>query len=318
VSVSRRSLGLFNPEQKSLLTPLVDAYVALARWKDANRTQQYALQISEHEYGTSDPRLFPALQQLGHWYASTAQRNAARETWERLLAISSDREHPDPVGRIVALRGIAEAYRLDYQLGPEPVEVRPGELAPRRDALQLDGARRSSALGPDYVLSSAGQEALEQALALAEKLKPPSPTVLAVVLVDLGDWQLVAGRPERALPYYARALPLLPAGDEGPESAKGPLSRPVLLLYRPPPSSMRHRGEPASLFIEQYAVAEFTVTAEGRVRDAKIVEGDAPESQRSGFLGALSHATYRPRFVDGKPVATEKVRYRETFRHTKS
>jgi protein TonB len=81
---------------------------------------------------------------------------------------------------------------------------------------------------------------------------------------------------------------------------------------------MRHRDQPAGLVFEKYAVAEFTVTADGRVREAKIVEGDAADAQRSSFLAAISRATYRPRFVDGKPVATAKVRYRESFRQLKS
>jgi tetratricopeptide (TPR) repeat protein len=320
VAISRRSNGLFNPAQKELLTPLVDGYAALGRWKDADRVQQYALQISEHQYGTSDPRLFPALQQLGRWYAGTAQRNAARRVWERLLAISSDAAHPDPIGQIVALRGIAEAYRLDYQFGAEPPEQpRPGEPPPMREPLEFSSARQSpSMIGPEYVLSSAGQDALEKALALAEKIKPPPTTALAVVLVDLGDWHLVAGRLARALPYYRRALPLIPAETGSAEAAGGPLSRPSTLLYRPPPASMRHRDQPASLYVEKYAVAEFSVTGEGRVREAKIVEGDASDAQRAAFLGALAHAIFRPRFVDGKPVATDKVRYRESFRQLKS
>lgn len=318
VAISRRSNGLFDPGQRELLTPLVDGYVALARWKEADRVQQYALQISEHEYGTNDPRLFPALQQLGRWYTNTGQRVGARQVWERLRTIMADPAHPDAVGQIVALRGIAETYRLDFQYGVEPMEAPiPGEATVRRDPLEADAARRS-ALGPEYVLNSAGQEALERALALAEHLQSSSTLPRAIVLVDLGDWQLVAGRPDRALPYYRRALPLLPAESATAESSESPLSRPAVLLYRAPPASLRLRDQPQALVVEKYAVVEFTVTDDGRVRDAKIVEGDATDSQRSALLSAIGHATYRPRFVDGKPVATEKVRFRESFRQLKN
>jgi tetratricopeptide (TPR) repeat protein len=320
VSIARRSHGLFDPGQKELLTPLADGYVALARWKDADRVQQYALQISEHEYGLKDPRLFQALQQLGRWYTSTGRRNAARQVWERLRTIMADPAHPDSVGQIVALRGIAETYRLDYQYGSEPIEAPfPGEGAMHRDPLETDAARHSaSMLSQEYVLNSAGQEALDRALALAEHLQSSSTLPRAIVLVDLGDWQLIAGRPDRALPFYNRALPLLPAQSGSAESSEGPLSRATALLYRAPPASLRLREQPQALVTEKYAIAEFTVTEDGRVRDAKIVEGDATDSQRSALLSAISHATYRPRFVDGKPVVTEKVRYRETFRQLKN
>ncbi len=317
VSISRRSHGLFNPAQKDVLAPLVDGYAALARWKEANLAQQYSLQISEHQYGSNDPRLYPALQQLGRWYADTWQRNAAREIWERLRTLTADPAHPDPMGEIVALRGLAEAYRLDYQLGPEPVERVMGDLPPRIDPFNSEpGRRQASLLGMSF-LAPEGREALEQALALAEHMRPPATVAMAVVLVDLGDWQLIAGETDRAFPYYTRALPLIPGDDGGAESRDGPLTRPGLLLYRQSSASTRYRDEPATLFVEKYAVAEFTVTAEGRVRDAKIVEGDATDSQRSSFLNAISHAIYRPRFVEGKPVATDGVRHRETFRQPK-
>ena len=316
VAISRRSLGLFDAGQRDLLLPLADSYVALGRWRDADRAQHYALSIGEHEYGANDARLVPALLQLGRWYLASAQRAAARETYERARALAANRARPDPIGQIIALRGIAEAYRLDYQFGPEFV-VDPNHAgeARRLDPLEIENARRNSSMfGPDYVLAAAGEEALTQALSIAEHLNPPAPTAVGVVLVDLGDWQMVAGHNDRALPFYRRALPRLPAESGAAETGPSPLSHPALLLYREAPASMHHRDLPPSAVIERYAVAEFTVTADGRVKDAKIAEGDATDTQRSAYLSALSHAVFRPRFVDGKPVATDSVRQRETFR----
>jgi TonB family protein len=79
----------------------------------------------------------------------------------------------------------------------------------------------------------------------------------------------------------------------------------------------RLRDRPADTVVERVAIAEFTVDEAGKVRDARIVEGDAGEAQREAFLAAIQRAQYRPRFVDGRPVATENVRFRETFRESK-
>ncbi len=320
VAISRRSHGLFNATQTELLTPLLDGYVAVGRYRDADRVQQYALQIGEHAYGATDLRLSPALQQLGNWYLRTAQRGQAREVWERLRALCADPAHPDAVCQIIALRGIAESYRLDFQFGVEPLpQARLGEPPLVRDPLELDATRRAqSPFGPDYLLDSAGEHALQRALALAERLEPPASMARAVVLVDLGDWQLVAGHADRALPYYQRALPLVPADSGAAESGQRPLSRPGLLLYRQPAAAERYREQPAALYVEKYAVAEFTVTEEGRVKDVRVVEGDATDAQRAGLLHAVGHAIYRPRFVDGQPAATANVRLRESFRQPKS
>ncbi|MBS0394388.1 MAG: tetratricopeptide repeat protein [Proteobacteria bacterium] len=318
VAISRRSQGLFNREQRELLRPLADAYFALGRYRDADRVHQYLFSVSEHELGAQDPRLEGSLQALGNWYESTAQRTAAREVWERLRALAADPRHPDPLGQIVALRGLAASYRQDYALGSETPAPDSPEATPMLDPSELDPMRRA-ALGmtPAFVLAPEGQEALERAVTLAEHLEPPAPATLAVVLVDLGDWHQVAGRADKALACYTRALPLLAPAEGAAEGGATALTRPSLLLYRAPPAAQRLRDQPAALVTEKYAVAEFTVTADGRVRDAKIVEGDATEAQRALFLSALGRATYRPRFVDGRPAATEAVRLRESFRQPK-
>jgi tetratricopeptide (TPR) repeat protein len=315
LAISRRNRGLFNPEQKDLLEPLAEGYVALGRYRDADRTQRYTLAISEHAYGENDPRLIPALRELGQWLERSGQRNASREVWERLKALASDRAHPDPIAQIVALRGIAMSYRYDYQFGSEPIERRPGELL-MPDPFETDPSRNPALLGPHYLLSSAGEDALKEALAIAEKL--PARTALGVVLVDLGDWQYLSNRPDKALAYLHRALPLLAGSADSAESDSGPLSRPVQLLYRQPELAERYRDQPPSAVTEKYAIAEFTVTAEGRVRDVQIVEGDASDGARGALSNAIAHAIYRPRFVDGQPVATSKVRFRESFRQLKS
>jgi tetratricopeptide (TPR) repeat protein len=320
VAISRRAHGLFNTAQSELLTPLIDSYVAVGRYREADKVQLYALQIGEHAFGAADPRLGPALRQLGNWYLQTAQRREAREVWERLQALCASAAQPDRLCQVVALRGIAESYRLDFQFGVEPLPApRPGAPPLVRDSLDLDPSRRpQSPFGPEFVLDSAGESALQHALAVVEQLQPPAPLARAVVLVDLGDWQLLAGRMDRALAFYQQALPLMPADGGGAESAASALSRPGLLLYRQPAAAERHRDQAAALFVEKYAVAQFTVTADGHVKEARVVEGDATEAQRSGLLYAIGRAIYRPRFVDGKPVATENVRFRESFRVPKS
>jgi tetratricopeptide (TPR) repeat protein len=322
VAISRRADGLFNPDQRDVLLPLIDAYVALGRWKDADREEQYALRIGERQYGMNDLRLLPSLQRIAHWYEMTRRHTEARRVWQRMLLISTDRAHPSFAGAINALRGITNTFRLDYQQGPDPVEeplLRGGEIGMHAEAVERDafGRRIQGVPAGEFRLDSQGKDALEAALKLAEKAQPSAPLTLAAVLLDLGDWHQVADHPDKALPLYQRALPLLPAETGTPDSPGNPLAYPGQLLYRPPAVARRHVDQPADAVVETVAIAEFTVTTDGRVKDVKIVEGDANYGQRSALVSALSRAIYRPRFADGKPVATEHVRYRETFRTLK-
>ena len=318
VAISRRSAGLFNPAQRELLEPLIDGYTSLTRFTDADRDQAYLLRIAEHQYGDHDRRLIPAVERLAQWSERRHRHTEARLLWQRLLHIASDRSQVSFYGIIAGMRGIAHTYRLDYQFGPELAgseASRQGGVVFRTDIAERDPFGRPAAQGHgDFVLDSTGKEVLERALKFAQAVTPPRTDALFALLVDLGDWHLLADNGERAMSYYRQALPYLPALPGTPEQPLDPLAYPSQLLYRPPPAALRHRDQPASLVSEKFAVAEFTVAADGHCQDVKIVEGDATDGQRSSFTTAISKSLYRPRFVDGQPVASEKIRYRESFR----
>lgn len=65
--------------------------------------------------------------------------------------------------------------------------------------------------------------------------------------------------------------------------------------------------------LEGHVVVEFTVTEQGTVRDARIVESSDRVFDRSA-LAAVARFRYRPRFVDGSPVSVQGVRTEFAFR----
>ncbi len=325
VAISRRSDGLFNPDQLQLIEPLIDSYVATGRWLDADELHQYAFRLDERRYGPNSSRLVPSLTRLASWYEQTNRFTQARRTWARQYSNATSRGQENVTGAVNALRGMARTYRLEYQYGPEAVEdgnlAPPGTMGLEFDTAERDpfGRRVVPAMSvTDYRLDPQGREFLEAALEMVRKTEPPSPQAEAILLIELGDWSLLDRAGAKSAPLYARAWTLLPKQDPGlAEAPKNPLLYPTPLLYRPPGTARRLRDRPADAVIERVAIAEFTVDEAGKVRDARIVEGDATEQQRESFLTAIGRAQYRPRFVDGRPVATENVRFRETFREIK-
>ena len=307
--LSRQSNGLFNLDQLDLLEPLIASDLALGLGRDADRHHAYAYQVAAHHYGPRDARLIPALAQLARWYAQTRQFTAARELYARVLAIAGSEGEPLLGASIMALRGTAETYRIAFQDGAEdPTAIEPEYGQP--------------SLGSDakYYLNDDGRTKLESALKLIEAHQPPLPEARAVLLIELGDWALLRGKPDSAWSQYAQAWAALPvAGDhsEAPAEAEAarlnPLAYPRRLLYRRPPGAQAYRDRKPGTVVERVAVAEFTVTPAGKIRDATVVEGDASRFQKQVFARALTYAIYRPRFVDGRPVSTSRVRLRETF-----
>lgn len=325
VAISRRADGLFNPEQLDLIEPLIDSYVAGGRWVEADELHQYAFRLNERRFGPGSSRLVPSLTRLASWYEQTGRYTQARRTWARTYSNSTARGQENLSGAVNALRGMARTYRLEFQYGPEAIEdpgmAPPGQMGVQFDATERDAFGRKVVpnMGQnDYRLDPQGIEFLEAALKMVQGTDPPSPQAEAKVLIELGDWTTLADRAGKSLPFYERAWTLLPKQDPGlAEAPKNPLLYPSPLLYRPPGAARRLRDQPADAVVERVAIAEFTVDETGRVRDPRIVEGDANDTQRASFLTAITRAVYRPRFVDGKAVPTENVRYRETFRESK-
>jgi len=88
---------------------------------------------------------------------------------------------------------------------------------------------------------------------------------------------------------------------------------PLLLYYAAPDGWNRYAGRPAEEVERRVAELAVTVSAQGRVREATIVNdaGDPRLGQRA--QRAAETARYRPRFEDGQPVETTGVRFVQPF-----
>jgi TonB family protein len=62
-----------------------------------------------------------------------------------------------------------------------------------------------------------------------------------------------------------------------------------------------------------YVQVEFTVDADGSVRDARIVDHDTREKYAQEIFDAVRAARFRPKFIDGQAVAAPGITYREVF-----
>jgi protein TonB len=65
--------------------------------------------------------------------------------------------------------------------------------------------------------------------------------------------------------------------------------------------------------IEGFVVVEFSVGSNGLTQQARVVEASPPDIFDRAALAAVSKFRYKPRVVDGDPVAVTGVRNRITF-----
>ena len=251
------------------------------------------------------------LESVGRWYARIGSYDASRAALRRAIEIvetANGVNAPELIGPLTALADCDRRQLLDSS---------------QRDLSSADDMRRSmfhdpmAPLGPALsasTINSEGQKALERAVAIASSRPDPSPVQLADVRTQLGDWFQSQKQFDRALPQYQLAWQSATGQAVGGKPlAEQLFGRPVLLHYEPPLIWDRYFGKPPGEAMVRNAAVEFTVSAQGRVVDPKVVaDGGDPK------LGALTEkaaqsARYRPRFEKGLPVETPGVRIDQPF-----
>jgi hypothetical protein len=86
-------------------------------------------------------------------------------------------------------------------------------------------------------------------------------------------------------------------------------------VYYPTPQIVAHVPTLAAAVDTEsrYVQTAFTVAADGGVRDAHIVDHDTRDRYARDILKAVRDSRFRPKFVDGHPVAATGITYRQVF-----
>ena len=322
VAITRAQLGMFDLGQQDALKTLAGSLNALDRQPEAQDAMVYRVRIAEKMYGEGNPRVIPWLCDLGNWFADIGKTPEARMTFQTALNIVGTTDSLNVPIMVEPLRGIARAYMLrpsypdDWRRDPYPTlgcnRFRRGVAPP-----ECVNARMS----PDgrlYVeprkLNQEGEEALRRALRILDS-DPGSPAQTRIeTLIQMGDWYQIKESPRESLPYYERAWQLIRSTPNLPDSTATALNVPVRLYY-PTPQIVAYVPKQVAATETQshYVQLVFTVDADGSVRDARIVDQDARDRYAREILEAVSDSLFRPKFVEGQPVAATGITYREVF-----
>ncbi|HZF15871.1 MAG TPA: tetratricopeptide repeat protein [Steroidobacteraceae bacterium] len=308
VDLVRKVDGLFSENQEELLDPLVRSYQLTGQMAEAEQEAIYRFRVSENKFGRNSAEVVPALEKLAQWYSDVGRNTTARQYFGRAAAIVQKTAGPADLKMIPPLRGIANTYRLEYIYGPE--------LAPDQQQPNPGSANMSATLGtaptvPEFNTTTAkpdssGEGALRSALSIAAAARPNAdPALESVLLLDLGDWQLLAGDKDAAIQSYRTAWPLL---KDLPAPQNTLLAAPSQVFYRMPPAAYRSQHAKEENIIEGFVDVEFTVAPDGKTTGEHTVGKNATDAQEKSVLTAVKKARYRPRFEDGTPVATPGMR----------
>ncbi len=294
LSIQRSQFGLFDLRQDDTLKTLAASLTALNRVPEAQDLMLYRVRLAEKNYGEANPRVIPSLCELGDWFSENLLSAEARLVFQTALNIvGATPALRDPI-IVEPLRGMART-RMRAQSYPQSGDGRL-VIAKRRE------------------FDQEGEIALKKAVQIVEtEPSPVTPATRIETLLQMGDWYQIKKSPREAFTYYQRAWQLIRAAPGLPESVTNAFNVP-LRVYYPTPPIVTHIPEAAPEDTRFHHVqVEFTVAADGSVKNAHIVEHDTRDKYARDVLDAVSDSRFRPKLVDGQPVAAEAITYREVF-----
>lgn len=322
VAIMRSQYGMFDLRQQDVLETLAGSLTALGRQPEAQDAMVYRVRVAEKTYGEGNPKVIPWLCDLGNWFADIGKTPEAQMTFQVALNIVGTTDSLNVPIIVEPLRGIARAHMLrpsypdDWRKPPWPKlgcgiprAVLPPECL-NRAALDPSGRH----IIEPRTLNQEGEEALQRALRILESDPGSAAQTRIETLIQMGDWYQIKKSPREALTYYERAWQLIRTTPRLPDSAAAALNVPVRVYYPTPQIVANVPTQVAAVDTQShYVQTEFTVAADGSVRDARIVDHDTRDRWARDVLKAVRDSRFRPKFVDGQAVAATGITYREVF-----
>lgn len=276
-NINQRNLGLFNVEQSPLLDDLTTAYLGLGDTAEAQQRQLDRLDNAIRRFGADDARVIPYRYVLANYYERSRLPESARSQYEEVLKSQENVRAGNDAALLPPLRQLVKIDLLISQTrNPE-----------RRDRLAT----------------------------VLEQNQDADPVERGLSLATLGDWATVAEDPTTANDYYRRAWAAL---ERNPQfDVDKYFAKPMMIDFIAPLNAV-DRGASARAYRWAAVALSFDVSAEGLPSHVEILglpEGADPAPIQTQYSRRLRETHFRPRLVEGNPVATTDVRSTHYYRY---
>jgi TonB family protein len=277
-TIGRRHFGLLNEDQIEIIDYMSDAAEELGQHEEAAQLQLEALVIVERNHTETSLEAIEAKYRYADWLRDHRRDEEALQFYYEIEEIIGDHYENDPLMMVRLYRERARSMRFQSGDGG------------------FGGLQRSS---------------LASALEILEGMPEPPPLLMAEVLVELGDWQVLNSATRVPSDYYVRAWTLLGQVENGAELRRQWFDELVQLeMSRLSQRDLTDDPEaPAG-----HVVVYFTVDTAGHTQDIEITESEPPGLKDSAVIALMRAARFRPRVADGEVVAVRRG-YRFPFRY---
>ena len=135
---------------------------------------------------------------------------------------------------------------------------------------------------------------------------------LAESHIRLGDWFMLIRKPELSVGPYHAAWQILANQQDATELLASYFGQPKTLKYLKPATPRFGPGMYEN-YDGKYVEVRYTVNEKGTVRNLKLADSNSPAAMNTDLRAAVKRAIFRPRYADGKAVATDDLFFREEF-----
>jgi len=327
IHVQRIHGGLHTIDQAPLVRRMIESHVAMRDWTEADTYHNYLFFIQQKTYGSSDPRLIPALGELANWHIHAfdighGQSLAMRLSSAQMLFATASRlvdMHfgADDSRYVEYQRGLARSAWLVAQNQDLLRELDRAQFRAPQEALR-DTIMIDISLPVRPVGFRAGENALKNMM--EHYRQQENGEQLAEATAQLADWYLLFNRRGQARETYRQAWDGL-AGGEGAAEARRRLFGQVRQI---PVYGTDGNGWMLNNFgfapdsgetKYDYIDVSFDVTQWGEVRNIETLSEQSPdtESQHGWVRRNIRDSMFRPMLAGGEIVRSDDNAFRYRY-----
>ncbi len=313
VHVARVTDGLYSERQLALLQGEIASHVALGAYTEADERQRYLYRVQARTL--SDRSRGQALMQHALWQRQAYEAGLGEESFSRLtrmwslyrLALTElvEAEGEKSPALLPPLLGMLRAqYLLSGFVGEMTTgRFRTGGVYPDEESTQVAYRNQSYEQG----------SAVIRAIYDVRVAQPDAGFIDSVdSMVMLADWQFWHGKRAGALETYAKLYAELAAQENAEVLVQAIFDQPQPL---PNIAGVRALPEPDAEGPDSLLI-EFSVNERGRVTDLeRLDEHPQFDDKADDIARRIRQTLFRPRFSDGMPVHTDKVRWAYDISH---
>ncbi len=345
--LTRINNGLYGPEQFRVVEQMVETHIANGQPMEAQQKQQYLLYRQQQFYGADNTALVPAYERLGDWAMDTFA-SGIQQSNSIGFTINATRRGRIMTPREVAVRNLDVArfryfqairtlvlagdYHNPQLLVLEEKMLQSLYLAAHRIGLMdnprfyLDG--RTSLTGSrisldefegNMVAYTEGRNSLRRSLIYQQSNAKSDAVALLQTQLQLADWHMLFNRQTEAAAVYADAWKL--AHTPPLDSFAPALLQPAVPLQLPLFIALPHSravlgiANDSEQEFEGYIDVKLKMTHRGDVRRMEVIgkSANATGQLERRLRRLVRGAPFRPRLVDGVPVASDDIGVRYYF-----